>query len=124
MDNPSASRPALWRRGWQRIRTVARYGLPFASGVAAALVALWLYAVLVPAPHVITQSDVNNTIAQVLASATAPPAYSESVYQIIQPSLVLVQTKSPGANGTIENGLGSGVIVDDMGDILTSLHVV
>src|SRR5262249_21076556 len=30
----------------------------------------------------------------------------------------------PGANGEVEQGVGSGVVVDDSGDILTSLHVV
>jgi S1-C subfamily serine protease len=59
-----------------------------------------------------------------MASATPPPAYSEIVYQIIQPSLVLIQTKGTGADGKTESGLGSGVIIDDSGDILTSLHVV
>ena len=35
-----------------------------------------------------------------------------------------VQTRAPGADGNQENGLGSGVVIDDRGDILTSLHVV
>lgn len=46
------------------------------------------------------------------------------MYQAIQPSLVLIQTHAPGANGEAGVGLGSGVVVDDFGDILTSLHVV
>jgi len=46
------------------------------------------------------------------------------VYQAIWPSLVLIQTQAPGADGKVEDGLGSGVIIDDFGDILTSLHVV
>jgi S1-C subfamily serine protease len=46
------------------------------------------------------------------------------VYQVIQPSLVLIQTQTPDANGEIEHGFGSGVVIDDRGNILTSLHVV
>jgi S1-C subfamily serine protease len=68
--------------------------------------------------------DLHDSVAQTLASATPPPAYSSIVFQIIQPSLVLIQTQGPDADGKTEKGLGSGVIVDDRGDILTSLHVV
>jgi S1-C subfamily serine protease len=48
------------------------------------------------------------------------------VYQIIQPSLVLIQTDTANAeaNGDAEHGLGSGVIINRQGQILTSLHVV
>jgi S1-C subfamily serine protease len=114
----------LWRRRLQRLRTRARSVVPFASGVLAALVALLLYNVLVPGPHQLTTREVNDTVAQALASATPPPAFSARVYQVIQPSLVLIQTQAPGANGKVKNSLGSGVVIDDVGDILTSLHVV
>jgi len=59
-----------------------------------------------------------------MASATPPPALASRVYQAIRPSFVLIQVEEPGADGKTENGIGSGVIIDDMGDILTSLHVV
>jgi S1-C subfamily serine protease len=72
----------------------------------------------------LTTRQINDTIAQALASATPPPAFSTRVYEIVQPSLVLILTESPGDEGDPENGLGSGVIIDLQGDILTSLHVV
>ncbi len=97
--------------------------MPFAGGVAAALVALLLYNLLVPGPRQPT-SDANASAAQAVASATAPPAASARVYQAIRPSFVLIQTRAPAANGRVENGVGSGVVVSDRGDILTSLHVV
>jgi S1-C subfamily serine protease len=46
------------------------------------------------------------------------------VYQAIQPSLVLIQTEHDDENGEEERSLGTGVIVNDLGEILTSLHVV
>jgi S1-C subfamily serine protease len=98
--------------------------MPFAGGVAAALVALLLYNLLVPGPRQPTTSDANASAAQAVASATAPPALSARVYQAIRPSFVLIQTEARGANGRMENGVGSGVVVSDRGDILTSLHVV
>ena len=86
--------------------------------------AVLLYQVLVPAPHQLTTREVNDSVAQALASVTPQPAFSERVYRVIQPSLVLIQAESPGENGKAEHGLGSGVIVNDQGEILTSLHVV
>jgi S1-C subfamily serine protease len=46
------------------------------------------------------------------------------VYQSIQPSLVLIESTRTGVDGKDQESLGSGVIVTDKGDILTSLHVV
>ena len=59
-----------------------------------------------------------------MASATPAPAYSAQVFRIIQPSLVLIQTKSRDAAGDEKDKLGSGVVISDQGDILTALHVV
>ena len=90
----------------------------------AALAALILYNILFPSTPPLTKSEVNDTVAQALASATPPPAFSEQVFQEIQPSLVLIQTKTTDTSGNIDEELGSGVIVDNGGDILTALHVV
>lgn len=66
----------------------------------------------------------NDAVAQAMASATPPPAFSEQVYQVIQPSVVAIETKGIDSNGDSNGGLGTGVVIDDSGDILTSLHVV
>lgn len=68
-----------------------------------------------------TTGQVNDVVAQALASATPLPAYSAQVYRAIQPSLVLIET---GTEAGGDHGLGTGVIIDNVGDILTSLHVV
>jgi S1-C subfamily serine protease len=107
-----------------RLRVRVRRVAPFASGVLAGMAALVLYNIIFPGPHQLTEQELNDTVAKAMASATPAPAYSARVYSIIQPSLVLIQTQSPGENGEQEHGLGSGVIVNDAGNILTSLHVV
>ena len=116
---PSKPDTIIQRNPLQRIRRAVRRVAPFAAGVLAALVAIALFSILFPGPHIFTQREVNESIASVLASATPPPAYSARVYQVIRPALVIIETRS-----ATEEGLGSGVIVDDSGDILTSLHVV
>lgn len=99
---------------------------PFASGALVVLVAVLLYGVLVPGLPPLTQREVDDSVARALASVTPAPAFSETVYQAVEPSLVLIETTSPKANGKpgTDSGLGSGVVVDLGGDILTSLHVV
>ncbi len=108
----------------ERVRQLARRILPFASGVLTALVALLLYNLVFPSQPQITMREVNDAVAAAMASATPPPAYSRRVYEIIRPSLVLIQTYGRNASGESEDGLGSGVIINQSGEILTSLHVV
>jgi len=102
----------------------------------AALVALELYGAATPGPRPLTQQDVASAVAQQLASMTPAPALSQTAYQAVEPSLVLVETQvatstatpsvSPAPVGAVTAGgsLGSGVVVDSSGDILTALHVV
>lgn len=122
MSEPFAPQPTPWRQRLAGAQTYARRAVPFAIGVCATLVALVLHGALFPPAPPLSAQDVNNTIATAMAAATPAPAFSSLVYQAIQPSLVLIQTSEAGDEG--ESGLGSGVIVNDRGDILTSLHVV
>jgi S1-C subfamily serine protease len=124
MSEPSAVSTERWRQHWQRLRLYIRRAAPFVSGVLAALTALLLYHILFPDPPPLTTREVNNTITEVLASATPPPSFSAQVYQAIRPSLVFIETEVERKNGETDNGLGSGVVINEQGDILTSLHVV
>ncbi len=106
------------------VKQGVRKALPFGFGIVAAFLALALYRAIWPPTPPLTQVEVDTSIASAMASATPLPAYSEQVYHIIQPSLVLIQAKVQGEDGTIENDIGTGVVVNIQGDILTSLHVV
>lgn len=124
MNDPSASPVAPWQR-LQHLRAKLRSTLPFVSGVLATFVALLLYNLLMPDPNRVTQGDVNESVAVAIASITPPPPHAPLIYQIIRPSLVLIQARIPGAEDEEDGrGLGSGVVVNASGDILTSLHVV
>ncbi len=124
MNEPTISRLEVWKGRLKRFSRWIRRGLPFGMGVLAALLALLLYNALVPAPQPLTTRQVSDIVSQTMASATPPPAFSEHVYQAIQPSLVLIQAQMTDKSGTTDDSLGSGVVIDDSGDILTSLHVV
>ncbi len=89
-----------------------------------AFAAIALYNLLLPPPSPMTPQDVKSVVAKAMASATPPPAISARVYQVVQPSLILVTTHELSTAGKVEGGLGSGVVLDDMGTVLTALHVV
>ncbi len=124
MDEPKPTRSERWRQRLQRFRTSARSGMLFLFGILAAIIGFWLYHLITPNSPQLTSNDVSTAVNAALASATPPPAYSEIVYQIIQPSLVLIQSQAAGSDGKTEYKLGTGTIIDTNGDILTSLHVV
>ncbi|HET9615377.1 MAG TPA: trypsin-like peptidase domain-containing protein [Candidatus Limnocylindrales bacterium] len=106
-----------------RVALRARAAGPFAAGIAAAFVALIAYSLLNPAPRTLTPADVNQAVASALASQTDPPPRSELVYAAIRPSLVFIQVDEP-AGSTAPKGLGTGVVVNQSGAVLTALHVV
>jgi S1-C subfamily serine protease len=123
MNEPNPSGSDKFKNRLANVRRRVNKVLPFLSGVLAALLALFIYNAFSPNTQ-ITQTDVNNAVSSALASATPRPPYSVGVYQIIQPSLVLIETEGQQSTGELEQGLGSGVIINDRGEILTSLHVV
>ena len=123
MTEPSASGSERWRERLARFRTKLKSAIPFVTGISSALLAILLYNLLFPGPHQMTVREVNDTVAMALASATPRPAFSRQVFQVIQPSLVLIQTKGEDKEGE-HGGLGSGVVITLNGEIMTSLHVV
>ncbi len=124
MDDRPVQSSELWRSRLTRLRSGARKSLPFLGGMLAAFAALIIYNLVFPSAAPLNAADVNKLAAQVMASATPAPAYSELVYQQVRPSLVLIQDQGVDTGGQTENSLGSGFVVDDNGDILTALHVV
>jgi S1-C subfamily serine protease len=111
-----------------RARAGARRATPFVAGIVATFIAIVLYGILNPGKPALTTRDVNEAIVGVLASQTPPPPRSELVYAAVQPSIVLIETDvagggSPDASPS-SRGLGTGVVVNDAGAVLTALHVV
>jgi len=96
---------------------------PFAFGVLATLLALILYSFVFP-ENQLTAREVNDAIASAMASATPRSPEGIQVYQIIQPSIVFIEAGFVDEEGNETGGLGTGVIINDTADIVTSLHVV
>ena len=124
MNEPSLPVGDKLRSRWARLRERVRKMSPFLSGVLAALLALFLYNSFFPGAKPLTQTELNAVVSNAMGSATPRPADAVLIYQIIQPSLVWIETEGAEENGEQSNSLGTGVIFDQNGSILTSLHVV
>jgi S1-C subfamily serine protease len=108
--------------------------------VLAALIAVAIFGALFPPARPLSTADVNDAIASALASVTPPPPFSEGAWARVQPAVVLIEASSsiasgapsaaadaspePSSPGASGGTLGTGVIIDDQGDIMTALHVV
>jgi S1-C subfamily serine protease len=124
IDRPPGPASRISRRQGGRVGTRIRRSGPFAAGALAAFLAVAVYGALNPAPQPLNSRDLASAITQVLASQIPGRAVSELVYQAVRPSLVLIETSGTDAHGQPAQGLGSGVVVNAAGEVLTALHVV
>ncbi|UCG25794.1 MAG: trypsin-like peptidase domain-containing protein [Chloroflexota bacterium] len=97
---------------------------PIAVIFVTAILAVSLFVILFPTPTPLTADAVDQSIVNAMASATPPPAYSAEVYQTILPSLAIIQIQGGDPDDEDQFGIGSGVVINDQGDILTAWHVV
>lgn len=105
-----------WRKHWR--------GLAL-SAFAVLVATLMLFASLengASATSAANKQEIDQAVARALASATPPPPAAAQVYDQVRPSLVEVMAHVPG--DTTGFSYGSGFIIDDTGQIMTSLHIV
>ncbi len=119
------------RSDWQIVRawisrTVPRYRTPLiiAANVLVTLVALIVFNALRPLPPVLTQRDVDRAVGRSLENAPPQPSWQSVAFEAIRPSVVIVEADFPGRGSAGRSSIGTGVVVQDTGVILTCLHVV
>src|SRR3954454_11261305 len=73
-----------------------------------------------------TDADIKRIADERIAEATPPPAIEPQVFALVRPSVVQITRPLPGETDPTKRGrgIGSGVLVDDAGTILTAYHVV
>lgn len=100
--------------------------LALLGSVLSALLVVGLYALLVPRPREYTQRDIDLAVQSSLVNMPPGPSAASRAYAIIRPSVVRVNQleKEKDSDELAVKGVGTGVIIDDNGTILTNLHVV
>lgn len=137
-------------RVWQPFATRHKTKLAVATSVLTTLLLIGGWQLFQPAPQRLTQSDINQAVNFAMDERPRPPAVTSVAYAKVIPSVVRVNGYDPNAKdqtdslpekGTappVENppagevqedfhekytAVGTGVVIDDQGTILTNLHV-
>jgi S1-C subfamily serine protease len=96
--------------------------VPFALALLGSVAGVLLFTMLQPPAEPVAAIDIDAAVATAVADAAEGPPRSTEVYRAILPSLVFIRTQ--GNEDRAGSGVGSGVIVNDDGAILTAHHVV
>jgi S1-C subfamily serine protease len=104
-------------------RSPRRRVLMACAAVLAVLLAVAVWALQPSGPPPLTQADVDRAVQQGIEQAQraerAAPPDAAVAYEVIAPSLVTVSGLTAGGEG-----LGTGVVINGDGSVLTALHVV
>jgi S1-C subfamily serine protease len=95
-----------------------------ALGAIGALIAVLVYDLVTPAPETLSQAEVEETVTDVLESQPEQPPMAAPAYEMVRPSVVRVRRLRPDPADNEEVGVGTGVVLETSGVILTNLHVV
>jgi S1-C subfamily serine protease len=106
----------------KQLRARARPFIPLVTGMLIAFAAMFIYDFATPAGPRMSDQRVNELVAMAMASATPPPSFASRAYEMIAPSLVRVEAQLTA--GDDKRAFGTGVVVDEGGAILSSLHIV
>jgi S1-C subfamily serine protease len=120
----SPTRVELLRQRLKQFQSRFRTAFLIGLCVVFSLAAMLLYNTTQPPPQRLTQRDINDAVERALASAKPKPSYESKAYEIIRPSLVRINVLIDKGEGKTEGALGTGVVIDDTGTILTSLHII
>lgn len=110
---------AAWRR------FSIRYARPL-SLVATSLLTLAIVAgyTSLTAPRKLTQRDIDGAVLHTLEKQPMPPSHASVAYDIIRPSVVRVNQVGLENSDDVERAVGTGVVIQEDGTILTNIHVV
>ena len=96
-----------------------------AMALMALALAVCITLLLIRAPRVLTQKDINAAVLKTLENTTLPSAAAKA-YEAVLPSVVRVMAYARGKDDDDDQsmGVGTGVVIVDKGVILTNLHVI
>jgi S1-C subfamily serine protease len=108
----------------RRIGSAARLPLTLLGGALLGVAMMLVYLELRPPAGKLNEGDVLRIAQEQIASMTPTPAVGPLFYAQVRPAVVLISINGRTQDNTSFSGRGSGVIIDENGSILTSLHVI
>ncbi len=105
---------------FRRFLHLARFPLTALAGGLLAVAAVLAYLEVEPQPGRYTDADIERLADERISQITPTPPLEPEVYALVRPSVVLVMRDANNRG----DGDGSGIVIDEFGNILTSYHVV
>ena len=120
---PPPVAPGVWRQRLARAALDPRLMWAMFLVVLSLLLAV-LWHQMAQAPRALTQKDIDAAVLRTLTTQKLPSATARAADKIA-PSVVRVVALAKNSRGeSVQQGVGSGVVITDQGIILTNLHVV
>ena len=94
------------------------------GGALLGVVIMLVYLQVRPPAGRFSEDDVRRIAQEQIASITPTPPVAPLIYAQVRPAVVLITIAGRNQDQTSFNGRGSGVVIDENGSILTSLHVI
>ena len=95
-----------------------------AAGVLGSLMLVALFSLLTARPPTFTQQDIDQAVAHAIETRPADPPLATTAYAGVARSVVRVRILNSSRADERQIGVGTGVILQESGEILTNLHVV
>ncbi len=108
----------------QRRAAQLRYPALLLGGALLGALIVIVYLRVNPPAGTIDQRRIEQIAQEQIAAATPPPAVPPQIFAAVRPAVVSIQVEGRTVDNNSFSGRGTGVIVDESGRILTSLHVV
>ena len=121
-ETPQTSRSSTWNRYYGSVRRRSPLLMWAALGAMSLVLVLLVWRTYGSDERQLTAADVDEAVAEAIDAELPDQAELNEVYRSILPSLVVVQIDKGGDEEGI--GVGSGVVVNDDGEVITALHVV
>lgn len=103
-----------------RILGSARLPLTALTGALLGILAVFVYLQVDPQPGRYSDADIQRLADERISEITPTPPLEPEIYAMVRPSVVLIQRDPDDRDA----GVGSGVVVDEFGNIVTSYHVI
>ena len=108
----------------QRYAAQFRYPALLVAGALLGALLVIVYLRVNPPEGTLDQRRIEQIAQEQIAAAPAPPPVTPQIYAALRPAVVSIQIEGRTPDNNSFSGRGSGVIIDENGRILTSLHVV